>query len=330
MTADANWKAGHAVPVRVRTYRDDDLDAITRLRMAVAAVDRTADGLVIVEPPADPACTTAELHRDTYVVADDAGRIFGLAQLQVMTGPQKGFIWAFPVIHPQQRGTITERLLLEFLWNRARQLGRQARGKQVYFYVHCAPHQEKRIALCQSLGLRALRERPHMIYEPLTSVPTPVFPPGIELRPYAREHDARSAVRTLNEAFAEDWEYTSVAVDDWTTWMESSRWSVGLNLVAADGDDVVGLCLYLVDDDRIQWLGRKDGYVDTLCVRPSYQRQGVGRALLFSALQALRAVGMVSATLDTDEDNPTEAPRLYRQLGFREAWRWVAYGTELR
>jgi mycothiol synthase len=318
------------VPVRVRTYRDDDLEAITGLRKAAAAIDRTADGLAIVEPPADPACTAAELHRDTYVVVDDAGHIFGLAQLQVMTGPQKGFIWAFPVVHPQQRGSIAERLLLEFLWDRARQLGHQARSKQVYFYVHCAPHQTERIALCQSLGLRALRDRPHMIYEPLTSVPTPAIPPGIELRPYAKGHDARSAVRTLNEAFADDWEYTPVALHHWSAWMESPRWSVGLNLVAADGEEVVGLCLCLVDEDRIHWLGRKDGYVDTLCVRPSFQRRGVGRALLLSALESLRAAGMVSATLDTDEDNPTQAPRFYRQLGFREAWRWFAYGTELK
>ena len=38
---------------------------------------------------------------------------------------------------------------------------------------------------------------------------------------------------------------------------------------------------------------------------------------------------MVSATLDTDEDNPTRAPRIYEGLGFREIWRWVTCGTEL-
>ena len=330
MSRQTNRGAGRAEPFTVRAYRDEDLEAIAELRKAAAAFDQTTHGIVIVEPPADPACTTTMPHRDTYVVVDKAGRIFALAQLQVMTGPQRGFIWAFPVVHHERRGTIAERLLLERLADRAGDLGRQARSKQVYFYVHCALHHNERVTLYESLGLRALRERPHMIYQPLASVPLPAIPPGIQVRPYIRGRDEAAAIRTLNEAFADDWEYTPVTREHWVAWLDSPRWSVGLNLVAADGDEAVGLCLCLVNEDRFRWLGRKDGYVDTLCVRPSHQRRGVGRALLLSALAALRTAGMVSATPDTDEDNPTQAPRFYQQLGFREVWRWVAYGAELR
>ena len=330
MTRHTDRRARRTVPVSVRTYRDDDLEAIAELRNAVAAVDQTADGIVIVEPPADPACTTTEPHRDAYVVVDKAGHIFGLAQLQVMTGPQRGFIWAFPVVHPERRGTLAERLLLERVGDRAGELGRQTGSRQVYFYVHCGSHQTERITLYQSLGLRALRHRPHMIYAPLASVPLPAIPPAIEVRPYTRGRDEAAAMRTLNEAFADDWEHTPVTRDDWSAWLGSPEWRADLNLVAADGDDVVGLCLCRINDERMKWIGRRDGYVDTLCVSPSFQRRGVGRALLLSALAALRRAGMVSATLDTDEDNPTQAPRFYQQLGFREVWRWVAYGAELR
>jgi len=205
VTRQTNWRAGRTVPVSVRTYRDDDLEAIAELRKAAAAFDQMTDGIVIVEPPADPACTTTEPHRDAYVVVDKAGHIFGLAQLQVMTGPQRGFISAFPVVHPERRGTIAERLLLERLWDRACELGRQARSKQAHFYVHCASHQRERITLYESLGLRALRDRPHMIYEPLASLPFPAIPPAIEVRTYAKGRDDTAALRTLNEAFAEDW-----------------------------------------------------------------------------------------------------------------------------
>jgi ribosomal protein S18 acetylase RimI-like enzyme len=38
---------------------------------------------------------------------------------------------------------------------------------------------------------------------------------------------------------------------------------------------------------------------------------------------------MVSATLETDEDNPTQAAHFYQQLGFREVWRWLAYGKDI-
>jgi mycothiol synthase len=315
--------------VAIRNYRDDDIEAVAELRKAVAAVDRTKDGMVATEPPADPVCTTAEPHRDIYVVEDDRGQILCTAQLQVMAGPERGFVWAFPTVHPDWRGTAAERLLLERLWGRACELRRTMRSAVVYFYVHCAPWEQERVALYLSFGLRALRARPHMIFEPLDGLARPASPPGIEVRPYARGADDGSAVRTLNEAFADDWEYTPVAEKEWSTWLDSPRWRTDLNLVAVEADQVVGLCLCLISEERIRRLGRKDGYIDTLCVRPSHQRRGIGTALLLSGLHALRRAGLDSATLDTDEDNPTQAPRFYEGVGFREIWRWVAYGTEL-
>jgi mycothiol synthase len=315
--------------VRVRAYADDDREAIVDLRRAVAAVDRTDDGIVVTEPPSDPVCTTTEPHRDIYVAHDDRGHILGTAQLQVMTGPERGFVWAFPVVHPDYRGTAPERSLLERLWKRGRELRRTLDSAEVYFYVHCAPWEEERVALYQDFGLRALRDRPHMFYGPLADLARPDTHPGIKVRLYARGADDVSALRTLNEAFADDWEYTPVTNEEWSTWLDAPQWRQDLNLVAAEGEEVVGLCLCVINEERWQWLGRKDGYIDTLCVRPSHQRRGLGAVLLLTGLHALRRAGMISATLDTDEDNPTQAPRFYEGVGLREIWRWVAYGTEL-
>jgi ribosomal protein S18 acetylase RimI-like enzyme len=111
--------------------------------------------------------------------------------------------------------------------------------------------------------------------------------------------------------------------------LDAPQWRQDLNLVAAEGEEVICLCLCVINEERSQRLGRKDGYIETLCVRPSHQRRGLGAALLLTGLRALREAGMVSATLDTDDDNPTQAPRFYEGVGFREIWRWVAYGTEL-
>jgi mycothiol synthase len=264
------------------------------------------------------------------VVQDSEGALLATAPLELDVGPQRSFARSYPVVHPLCRGSSAERLLLEGLWQLARDHWSELTDRHSRFLVHCGAHQEERTALYEALGLRLMRQRPHMLYHPLESLPGPQAPPGIQLRPYVRGTDDKSAVQTLNEAFAADWEYVPVTEDQWSRWLDAPQWSADLCLVAADGDELVGLCLCLVDEDRIQWLGRKDGYVDTLCVRPCYQRKGVGRALLLYALEALHAAGMVSATLDTDEDNLTQAPRFYRQLGFREAWRWVAYGTELK
>jgi mycothiol synthase len=313
----------------VRTWQDGDLEAIAQLREATAKVDVTGEGLVVAEPPPDPLFSGPTPQQDTLVVQDSQGRLLATAQLEVEIGSEKSLVWSFPVVHPQWRGSGIEEMLLEELRQLARDRCSEVPDGQARLFVQCGSHQDKRIALYESLGLRLMRQSPHMAYHPLEKPAHPQAPPGIQLRPYTPGRDDQSAVETLNQAFANDWQYVPVTADQWSLWLNAPQWRSDLNLVAADGDEVVGLCLCVVDEDRQQWLGRRDGYVGALCVRPSHQRQGMGAALLLAGLRALRQAGMVSATLDTDEDNPTQALRLYERLGFREIWRWLAYGAEL-
>jgi mycothiol synthase len=316
--------------VTVQRCNKDDGEAIAELRRAAARVDATDDGLVVLEPPSDGLFSGPTPYDDTLIVHDDEGRILATAQLQGEIGHQQSFIWSYPVVHPEVRGTRIERLLLEYLWQRASARLAEIPSQAVYFNVHCGAHQEERIALYEDFGLRLKRSRPHMVYHSLNNIAQPQVPPGIQLRGYSRGADDDSAVETLDQAFAADPEYVPLTKDQWLRWLDAPQWRTDLSLVAADGDEVVGLCLCLINEERIKWMDRRDGYVDTLCVRPSHQRRGVGGALLRAGLRVLREAGMVSATLETDEDNPTEAARFYQQLGFREVWRWLAYGAELR
>jgi ribosomal protein S18 acetylase RimI-like enzyme len=321
---------GWLMGVTSRNYHEDDNEAIAELRKAMAIADATDDGLIIVEPPPTGAFFGRPSCDDLILVHDDAGCILATVQPQAEIGPQQGFIWCFPAVHPEARGTNIERLLLERLWQWTAERRPEIPSKSVYLHVHCGAHQRERIALYESLGLRWKCDSPHMVYYPLEDLRRPLAPPSIELRPYSPGTDDESAVDTLNQAFADDPRYVPMSREQWLRWLNAPEWRRDLSLVAADGDQVVGLCLCLINDERIRWMGRRDGYVDTMCVRPSHQRRGVGSALLLAGLQALRKAGMVSATLETDDDNPTEAGRFYERVGFRKIWRWSAYGTELR
>lgn len=316
--------------VMVRRWDKQDEEAIAQLRRAMALADVTDDGLIVVEPPPDALFFGPTSIDDALVVHDDEGRILATVQPQPEIGPEQSFIWSFPAVHPEARGTSIERLLLERLWQQASERRSEIPSESVYLHVHCGAHQGERIALYESLGLQLKCHSPHMAYYPLEDLPRSLAPPGIEFRPYSVARDDQSAVDTLNQAFAEDPRYVPLTRDLWLRWLSALQWRPDLSLVAADGDQVVGLCLCLISDERIRWMGRRDGYVDTMCVRPSHQRRGVGAALLRVGLQALRSAGMVSATLETDEDNPTGAARFYESIGFREIWRWSAYGVELR
>jgi ribosomal protein S18 acetylase RimI-like enzyme len=149
------------------------------------------------------------------------------------------------------------------------------------------------------------------------------------VRPYARGEDDDLALELVNAAFADVMDFAVATLEDFRHWIGSPSFRDHLSFVALDTREMVGLCLCTVGEGRANLIGRRDGTIDSFCVRREYRRRGLGSALLLTSLQAFKRAGLESATLDTDTENPTEAIRLYEQAGFREAWRWVTYGKEM-
>jgi mycothiol synthase len=315
--------------VTIRNYRDDDLEAIVELINAADAMDQVDEGTGVTELRERFGEPDFQPHENVFVAQDEAGRIVGSARLELRPSPEQSFFWAISAVHPECRQRGIERLLLERLWERAEERRGDVQSKRFYFRAYCVALQARLIALFESFALTPVRYGPHMIYEPLEGLAQPQFPPGIVVRPYVRGQDDESALNAFNEAFADKRGFVPETLERWVYWFDSSAFREDLSAVALDGEEVVGLCCCTVDQERIDRLGRKDGYVDTLFVRPAYRRQGLGTALLLAGLHALKGAGMESATLDTDTDNPTQAIRLYERIGFRELWRWVTCGREM-
>ena len=315
--------------VVMRKYRDGDLEAIVDLinkADALDHLDEATDALALREllyrPDFDP-------YNDALVVLDEDQRVVGHARLELKNAPRQSRFYVHTVVHPDWRDEAIEQLLLEQLWSRAQERRRVFGSKPVQFRTYCAAHQQKRISLFESVGLRPVRYDLHMVYHPLDKLADPTFPPGVVVRPYARGPDDECALEVVNAAFADVMDFAAVNLEDFRHWMESPSFRDYLSHVALDGQQVVGLCLCTVSEARAGLLGRRDGTVHTLCVRREYRRRGLGSALLLTSLQAFKRASLESATLDTDTENPTEAIRLYEQAGFREAWRWVTYGKDI-
>lgn len=94
------------------------------------------------------------------------------------------------------------------------------------------------------------------------------------------------------------------------TWWAATRhdpeFDARLCFVATSAGEPVGFALC--------WTS---GFVKDLVVHPSHQGQGVGRALLLTVLQRLKARGHREAALKVHTDNMA-ARRLYAACGFRE------------
>jgi mycothiol synthase len=316
--------------IATRNYKDRDLEAIVELINAADAVDQLDEGTSISEfreilsrPDFDP-------YRDALVALSEDQHLVGHSRLDLIAAPQQSRFYVHSVVHPDWRDQGVERLMLEQLWSRAQERRQALGGKPVQLRAYCAAFQDKRIALFEDLGLRPVRYDLHMVYHPLDNLAEARIPPGIQVRPFARGLDNEAALETVNEAFADVMDHAPVTPEEFDHWIESPSFQANLSSVALDGQSVIGLCLCTVSEGRADVLGRRDGYVDTLCVIPEYRRRGLGSALLLTSLRAMKKAGLGSATLDASTDNPTEAIRIYERAGFREAWRWVTYGSELK
>jgi ribosomal protein S18 acetylase RimI-like enzyme len=73
----------------------------------------------------------------------------------------------------------------------------------------------------------------------------------------------------------------------------------------------------------------KTGYISGIGVLPAYRKRGTGTRLLLHGLKALKAKGMTSATLDTEDTNPTRAMTLYEKVGFKVLQEYVTYAKDV-
>jgi ribosomal protein S18 acetylase RimI-like enzyme len=73
----------------------------------------------------------------------------------------------------------------------------------------------------------------------------------------------------------------------------------------------------------------KTGYINGIGVLPEYRRRGIGTLLLLHALNVLKAEGMTSASLDTEDTNPTRAITLYEKVGFKVLQEYVTYAKDV-
>lgn len=94
-------------------------------------------------------------------------------------------------------------------------------------------------------------------------------------------------------------------------------------LVAEEGGDVIGYITSRLNDFS------KIGWIPNMAVRADWQGKGVGRKLLISALDYLRAHGMELCKIETLEQNEI-GRHLYPAVGFQEVARQLHMVMPLR
>jgi mycothiol synthase len=138
--------------------------------------------------------------------------------------------------------------------------------------------------------------------------PVPVWPQGVELRPYVQDRDDQEFFDVMVRGFELDPSFT---LESWLERQSLPDFSPDLWWFAQAAEGPVAAL-----ECRTQWHAQTDtGWIKNIAVLPEWRRRGVGRVLLFHAFEKFRELGRTRAVLGVDADNPTQAKDFYERIG---------------
>jgi len=263
-----------------------------------------------------------DVEQDAWLVEVD-GRTAGVAHLHEQKG---GRYFGDAYVHPEltDRGVGTR--LLASLEERVRELRPNwPDGERIVLEAAHLVGDDGAPGLFAGRGFEYARSFFRMVIDVTEPQPDPVWPEGVELRPFQPDRDGPMLYDAEIQAFSDEWDYV---VHEYDTWGERafgpSGFAPGLWPVVWAGDEVVAFSRNYTKRNG-DW-----GFVGTLGVRPAWRRRGLGLALLRESFRRFRETGETTVALGVDVENPTGATRLYERAGMRVLWQADVWQKELR
>lgn len=183
-----------------------------------------------------------------------------------------------------------------------------------------APHQRADVVnVARRAGFEPVRdflEVARATSEPVPQLPDPV---GLDLVDWDAALDEEVRLAHV-EAFADHWGSEPRSAEAWAQWYTGHRsFRPDLSVLAVEPASGQVASLVLCSAHPQDWATEPvEAWVNTVGTRRAWRGKGVARWLLAESLRRIESAPdrFERATLGVDEENPTGALRLYRDLGF--------------
>ena len=300
----------------------NDLDAVADLIRAVCEADGDPDDAVPASEIRSEWETDFDLDTDVWVVTDPTGKVVGYEEFFVRPGHAS--YQGDGYVHPQfeHRGVGTA--LLRALDERARrEMPKAEPDLRIFLRNFMTAGDEKACALHENEGFKAVRYNWSMRITLEGPPPAPVFPAGVEIRPFVEADHLHPVYEAISESFADHWGFIKPPFDEWKQHrMAPDRYYPDLWFVSWAGDQIAGVSICRYRSGM--------GWVWSLGVRRHWRKQGLGMALLLHSFGEFYKRGQKVVGLGVDASNPTGATRLYERAGMHVETEYVCYEKEFR
>jgi mycothiol synthase len=244
-------------------------------------------------------------------------------------GPAQFWIWTD--IHPAHRDRGLEEYLLR--WAET-QIGGRVHAvppdRRVTARQEISAVDERARAFAEQSGYLAVRRHWRMRLEMVGAPSVPIWPEGIAVRTFIPGHDEYAVYEAAEEAFADHWDHVREDFDDYAAYFQREDFDPALTLLAVAGQDIAGVALCQQREERDLQSTVALGWIESLSVRPSHRRRGIGLALLHQAFGAFYRRGVHRVAVFVDAQNTTGAVELYRAAGMQPYREWIDYEKEVR
>lgn len=307
---------------KLRAAQWEDLEQVAQLILDVCTNDGDPDIAVSPEELKNEWQNPGfNLATDTWVVTTATGRVVGYEEF--VDRHAHASLRGDGYVHPEFMGNGIGTAMLRALEERARMEMELAEADlRVFIRNGMSIGDSVSREMHEAEGYRPIRFFWRMEIKFDASPPAPVWPDGIELRPFVLEKHNHAVYLAHEEAFRDHWGYTPHSYEDWRHRMNNDELDPSLWFIAWDGDEVAGYAL-----NRYR---NGNGWVGTLGVRRPWRKHGLGLALLYHSFGEFFKRGTPVISLGVDAASQTGATRLYRRAGMHVAAEYVSYEKELR
>jgi mycothiol synthase len=294
--------------LKIRAPRRDERGAVTRLVQACMVWEWGEAHFTEEELAREWAFLDVE--RDVWVAEDAAGVLVGYATVR-RKGDEvcEGDVLVLPVA-----SLAVEDRMIERIEGRAAELSRLAGDGRLWVQLYVNRSQREKQERLVGRGYRAVREYLNMEIALKEAPERPSWPEGVLVRALDVERDLEPLYAVHREVFADHWGHTTGEFETFAARVRNTMERKICRVAVAKGE-IVGYVLN-------RYWGEM-GVVNTLGVRRSWRKRGLGLALLQHSFGLFYESGTVKVGLGVDGESLTGALRLYERAGMRPVQQYV-------